>query len=192
MTKSALRKLLSLRRTRLSSLEFDQRNSALIEKLIEVLSGRAFNYIHIFLSIPQNNEPKTKLVIAWLLEKRPEVNIVVSTADFKQKRMLNYLYTGPEQLRANKLGIPEPINGTLVDPKLIDIVLVPMLGFDINGHRLGYGQGFYDRFLENDCKSDVLKIGLSILPPINNLQFNEAHDVPLDMCVTPFEVFKFQ
>jgi 5-formyltetrahydrofolate cyclo-ligase len=105
--------------------------------------------------------------------------------------MLNYIYTGPDQLQANKLGIPEPINGVLANPRLIDIVLVPMLGFDLNGHRLGYGQGFYDRFLANDCRADILKIGLSILPPIDNVQLAEAHDVPLDLCVTPFDVYNF-
>ncbi|MFC2187527.1 5-formyltetrahydrofolate cyclo-ligase [Fulvivirgaceae bacterium LMO-SS25] len=192
MNKSELRKLLSYRRESLSSTEFEQRNSAMIEKLIEVLKQKTFEYIHIFLSIPQKNEPQTQPIIDWLIEYKPEAKIVVSKSDFQHKRMLNYEYTGPHQLLANKLGIPEPIEGEIIDPKLLDIVLVPMLGFDTDGHRLGYGQGFYDRFLANDCKVNALKIGLSILPPIDNFQLAEAHDVPLDMCITPFGVFEFQ
>ena len=191
MNKQVLRKQLSQRRASLSFAEFEQRNSAMIEKLIEVLEGFVFDYIHVFMSISHKNEPQTQPIIDWLIEQKPSSKIVVSKTDFQQKRMLNYLYQGPNQLQANKLGIPEPVNGITVDSQLIDIVLVPLLGFDIGGHRLGYGQGFYDRFLANDCKADVMKIGLSILPPIDNVQLAEAHDVPLDLCVTPFGVYHF-
>lgn len=192
MNKSVLRKLLSFRRASLSSTEFAERNSVMIDKLIELLQQKTFKYIHVFLSIPHKNEPHTQPLIDWLVEHRPESKIVVSKSDFRHKRMLSYQYIGQDQLQPNKLGIPEPIDGEVVDSKLLDIVLVPMLGFDTSGHRLGYGQGFYDRFLANDCKADVLKIGLSILPPIANLQLAEVHDVPLDMCITPFGVFDFQ
>ena len=64
----------------------------------------------------------------------------------------------------------------------IDVVLIPLIVFDENGHRIGYGKGYYDRFLES-CRPDTLKVGLSILPPIKEIPEVEAHDIPMDYCI---------
>ncbi|HSK11967.1 MAG TPA: 5-formyltetrahydrofolate cyclo-ligase, partial [Phnomibacter sp.] len=80
--------------------------------------------------------------------------------------------------------------GTLLDPTDIDVILVPLLAFDEQGHRLGYGKGFYDRFLK-DCRPDALKIGLSWFEAETALPEIGAHDVPLNYCVTPHRLYVF-
>ncbi|HUR12383.1 MAG TPA: 5-formyltetrahydrofolate cyclo-ligase, partial [Flavitalea sp.] len=58
----------------------------------------------------------------------------------------------------NNLNILEPLDGKLLDSKLIDLIFVPLISFDRHGYRVGYGKGFYDRYLR-ECKSDAVKIG---------------------------------
>ena len=78
----------------------------------------------------------------------------------------------------------------LIDEKEIDLVLVPLLCFDKKGFRVGYGKGFYDRFLSK-CRSDVLKIGLSYFKPVEKIEDVRDFDVALDYCITPKGVWHF-
>ncbi len=72
----------------------------------------------------------------------------------------------------------------------IDWVLVPLLAFDRRGHRVGYGKGFYDRFLAG-CRSDARKIGLSLFAPVVAIDDIGSQDVALDAVVTPDRVWTF-
>lgn len=87
-------------------------------------------------------------------------------------------------------GIPEPLEGVTVSPEEIDLVLVPLLIFDREGFRVGYGKGLYDRFLAV-CRPDVLKIGLSLFEPLSSLQDRGEFDVPLSIGVTPTQLYEF-
>ena len=60
-------------------------------------------------------------------------------------------------IEENKWKIPEPLNGIVFDIKQLDVVFVPLVVFDLLGHRIGYGNGFYDRFLAQ-CLPETLKI----------------------------------
>ena len=60
----------------------------------------------------------------------------------------------------NAYGIDEPVNGVDVEPSAIDMVIVPLLCFDTRGYRVGYGKGYYDRFLKK-CRKDCIKVGFS-------------------------------
>ena len=86
-------------------------------------------------------------------------------------------------------GIPEPNSGPLVKPANIEVVLVPLLSFDLNGHRIGYGKGFYDRFLAQ-CKPETRRIGVSFWGPGPKI-IAEPTDVALHEVYTPLEVFSF-
>lgn len=87
-------------------------------------------------------------------------------------------------------GIEEPELGAIVPPGAIDLVLLPLLVFDIAGHRLGYGGGFYDRYLPYCLHAT--KVGLSYFDPIAALPEIEAYDIPMDYCVTPTQVHHFK
>jgi 5-formyltetrahydrofolate cyclo-ligase len=73
---------------------------------------------------------------------------------------------------------------------MIDVVFVPLLAYDKLGNRVGYGKGFYDKFL-NQCKPDVLKIGLSFFEPEELIEDVFENDVKLDFCVTSEKVICF-
>jgi 5-formyltetrahydrofolate cyclo-ligase len=90
----------------------------------------------------------------------------------------------------NQYGIPEPINGTILDPMEIDIVFVPLLAFDEKGFRVGYGKGYYDRFLSR-CRKDILKIGFSFFEAEPVIEDIDNYDVPLNLCITPLNVYEF-
>jgi 5-formyltetrahydrofolate cyclo-ligase len=82
-------------------------------------------------------------------------------------------------------GIPEPVNGPAVLP---DILLVPLLGFDPAGYRLGYGAGYFDRTLAAYSKRPgTIGVGFEIgrMPTIRP----QPHDIPLDIIVTEAGVF---
>jgi 5-formyltetrahydrofolate cyclo-ligase len=104
--------------------------------------------------------------------------------------MLHFLYDENTNLKQNKWGIIEPEGGIEINEHQIDVVFVPLLVFDKTGNRIGYGKGYYDKFLSK-CKSDCIKIGLSLSPPLDLMTMMSPMDVPLDYCVSPVGVFKF-
>jgi 5-formyltetrahydrofolate cyclo-ligase len=91
---------------------------------------------------------------------------------------------------ANEYGIPEPVTGQVLDAQLLDAVMVPMLAFDKQGNRVGYGKGFYDRFLQS-CRADCIKIGLCYFDAIEIIEDAGNFDVPLNYCITPQKIYVF-
>ena len=90
----------------------------------------------------------------------------------------------------NKCGIDEPIDGIDMIPTEIDMVIVPLLSFDKKGNRVGYGKGYYDRFLKL-CRRDCMKIGFSYFDPIVKIDDINQYDIKLDYCITPERIFTF-
>ncbi|WP_235610885.1 5-formyltetrahydrofolate cyclo-ligase [Blattabacterium clevelandi] len=94
-------------------------------------------------------------------------------------------------IKINKYGIPEPINKNIIPPYFIEVIFIPLLVFDLKGYRIGYGQGFYDRFLTL-CKKNILKIGLSLFDPINCIKPIHKYDLTIDIGITMNHTFFFQ
>ena len=94
------------------------------------------------------------------------------------------------ELINNSYGIDEPADGNKIMENEIDLVLVPLLAFDKNGFRVGYGKGFYDKFFYQSRK-DSIKIGLSFFEPVDEIEDINQFDIPLNYCVTPEELFIF-
>lgn len=93
-------------------------------------------------------------------------------------------------LEANTWGILEPLSTAYINPENIATMVVPLLCFDLNGHRVGYGKGYYDRFLSR-CSPRCKTIGVSIFDPVEKIEDTETTDVPLDVVVTPKDVYLF-
>lgn len=145
-------------------------------------------YYHIFLTISGKKEVDTSNLLHILQGK--DKSIVVSKSDFSSNEMTHFLLQENTVLKISNYGIPEPVSGIEISPKTLEVVFVPLLAFDKNGNRIGYGKGFYDRFLQK-CKPDTLFIGLSLFAPENEIP-NEDTDIPLDFCVTPEKIFNFR
>ena len=91
----------------------------------------------------------------------------------------------------NKYGITEPKEGEIVSPAVLDLVFVPLLVADKQGYRVGYGKGFYDKFLSNTSTNTVL-VGISYFEPIDAISDVNEFDIPLDLLITPNSIHEFQ
>ena len=189
MKKKELRKTFLARMAALTTGEVEDRSQAVAE-----LFFRNFRLtdecVHIFLSIARNNELNTFFIINKILREFPKVKLAAPLSDFQNGQMKHLQYTSDTRLKINKLGIPEPDGGETVDPKSIDIVLVPLLCFDQKGYRVGYGKGFYDRFLP-ETSAGTLKIGLSLFDAIEKIPDLNQYDIPLDAVITPEQIYDF-
>ena len=106
------------------------------------------------------------------------------------KILEHILLTDSTKIRTNSWGIPEPDKGILIKPNQLDVVFTPLLSYDEIGHRVGYGKGFYDDFLSN-CKSEVIKVGLSFFKSVDQIDGIRSEDISLDYCVNPKEIINF-
>lgn len=163
-------------------------NSSLgIANLILKLPIWGLDYFHLFLPITEKKEIDTTFILSILHGKDKNVVLPKVHSDSILK---NYQLTDATRLQKNKWNISEPVDGIEVSTKKIDVVFIPLLAFDKNGNRVGYGKGFYDRFLAQ-CRSDVIKIGLSLFEAEEVItDFNE-YDISMDYCVTPKKIYSF-
>ena len=145
-------------------------------------------YFHIFLPIEALNELNTEYILHILSGKDKE--IVVSKSNFDTTTMKHFLLTDNTKIIKNEFNIPEPVDGLEVPVFKIEIVFVPLLAFDEIGNRVGYGKGFYDKFLA-ECNSETIKIGLSFFEAEFEITDVNANDIRLDYCVTPNKVYEF-
>ncbi len=120
----------------------------------------------------------------------PHLKFAYPISNFTTITMQAIIETNNTVWLKNEYGIVEPENGEIIRPENIDLALVPLLAFDVKGHRVGYGKGFYDRFLAN-CKPNCIKIGLSFFEPEQIISDANDYDVPLNYCITPQKVYEF-
>ncbi|WGH27272.1 MAG: 5-formyltetrahydrofolate cyclo-ligase [Candidatus Bostrichicola ureolyticus] len=172
-----------------------QRRKEISKKELLLLSSKIYNniqniniwnkkYYHIYL--PIKYEINTYPIIYKLLSMDKQV--VIPKINFSNMFIENYLFKKNTFLKKNKYGILEPLKSEQISYLLIDIVFIPLLIFDKEYNRVGYGYGFYDKFLIN-CRVDVIKIGLSLLEPISRIIDINMDDIPLDIVVTPNKIY---
>jgi len=187
MIKSQIRKAYKLLRNELSGEEVEELSLKIANKLL-TLDIWDKDFYHIFLSIVEFNEVNTDYILNILSGK--DKNIVLSRSDFKTGTMTHFLLTDNTVIMKNQYNIPEPVDGIEIKTSKIEVVFVPLLAFDETGNRIGYGKGFYDKFLAG-CKPEVLKIGLSFFKAEREIFGLEEHDYALDYCVTPDIIYRF-
>ena len=146
------------------------------------------NYFHVFLHIENHKEVDTELILHLLSGK--DKNILISKSNFATREMTHYLLTDNTKIKKNEYNIPEPLDGIEVPSKKIEVVFIPLLAFDKKGHRVGYGKGFYDKFL-NECQAETIKIGLSFFEAEEEINDVHESDMQLDYCVTPKTIYSF-
>ncbi|MDA9843353.1 5-formyltetrahydrofolate cyclo-ligase [Flavobacteriaceae bacterium] len=147
----------------------------------------SLDYFHLFLSISAKNEIDTTLILTLLQGRDKQVVLpkVKNNNDLE-----HILLTDNTRIVKNKWNIPEPAEGIEIDVSLLQVVFVPLLVCDEKGHRVGYGKGYYDRFL-GQCKPEIVKIGLSFFDPIPEIDDVYSGDIPLDFCVCPTKTVAF-
>ena len=124
-----------------------------------------------------------------ILEMMEKKNFNVSLPVIKENNQMNFFqFSINDPLKINKFGIPEPVSAKIINP---DILLVPLVSFDSKLNRLGYGGGFYDRYIEKIEKvKKVIKIGLAFsYQKIKKVPTNKF-DKKLDFIITEKEIFQ--
>jgi len=187
MTKNELRKKYKALRKHLSANDIEDLSLSIANQVLNLSIWNA-SFYHIFLSIEEQKEVNTDYILNILSGK--DKNILVSKSDFKTGNMTHFLLTDSTKIKKNPYNIPEPVEGIEISDDKIDVVFIPLLAFDKSGNRIGYGKGFYDRFLAK-CKPQTLKIGLSFFEAEQQINDVFESDIKLDYCVSPQHIYKF-
>jgi len=193
MTKSDLRRLYRQCRRELPQADWQARCEAIARHFFAWFGAQPFQnaVVHTFLPIEKQNEVDTWPLVRGLWQT-PGVRVVASVTHPHDGTLTHHEIGPYTRLALNPYGIPEPAaTGTpTVPPARLDLVLVPLLAFDRTGHRVGYGGGYYDRFLAQ-CRPDCVKMGLSLFEPVEQIEDTLGTDVPLDGCIAPEQRWKF-
>lgn len=190
--KKKLRKKLDAERRALSKEEIAAKSKQVFEKWLARFTLKPVQYLHFFQPIEKRNEIQTKHYMDYARAKHDHVKFVVPVVNPYSDHLWHVELSNDIEMEVNHFGIPEPkLPHRKVFPMQLDMILVPMLGFDMEGNRLGYGKGMYDRFL-NLTRPDCIKIGLCLdQGKIEEGLPVESHDIPLDYIVTESAVYRF-
>ncbi|BDC98229.1 5-formyltetrahydrofolate cyclo-ligase [Persicobacter psychrovividus] len=185
MLKKNLRAVYKNKRKALTEEEFTIANTRLTAQFKATINLEKVKKAHCYLPIIRHREIDTWPIIEYL--QAQGIAVVIPKSDFSNCSMRHFLLK-QEQLKENEWGILEPTEEAReIQPKELDIVIVPLLAFDQQGYRVGYGKGFYDRFL-NECNPNIMKIGLSLFLPVENIEDINPFDEPLDQIICPNQI----
>ena len=188
MTKAEIRKLYRQKRMDLSAGEKDRLEDLLLIQFQSLLIDIPDNIMS-FLPIENYNEYNPILIEEYCFFKNPAASLIYPVTNFKNNSLIPVATKEDTVFEVTENQINEPINGTPVLPVSIQLMLVPLLGFDVNGYRVGYGKGIYDKMIKT-CNSNMLKIGFSFFEPIEIIDINEL-DQKIDFCITPQRIYQF-
>lgn len=183
--KHQIRKVYKERRGTLTEDEVERLSQDIINSLIDNFDFKN-KRIHLFIPIKKFNEVNLTPLIDFLIKNESEVATSITLTD--KNELQHVLVDHHTEFKEDSWGIPTPVNAEQVHEETIDIVIVPLLAFDEKGHRVGYGKGYYDRFLSS---VSAIKIGVSLFESISELIDTDHNDVALDIVVTPSKVHKF-
>ena len=150
-------------------------------------------FLHFLLSfypIEQHNEVNSFLFSDFLHFRNPGMQICYPKTSVSDNSMKAIICSADTIFEANRYNIPEPLADAVAVPSSIDLVITPMLACDMKGNRVGYGKGYFDRYL-TECREDCLKIGFSYFEPVDSVDDANEFDVPLDFCITPQRIYVF-
>ena len=188
-TKNELRQDYRQLRKQLSGDEVNDLSLKITTQLGTWLEGQeGLTHFHLFFPIAKFNEVNT-FYIKQLLEQQDKT-LLTSQVNREANRLETLLLPLEAAFFLDEWGIPVPQESVRVTTTKIQVVFVPLLAYDKSGHRLGFGKGFYDRFLAS-LEQPVLKLGLSFFAPEEVIPV-ESHDIHLDFCITPEQILKFK
>lgn len=167
-----------------------------LERLSESIIEQALTHfqleektISLYLPIERSREINTYL----LLERARNIGatVAVPKTNFETLEMRHYVLDQQDQLEVNEYGIPEPKKGKVIAADRLDVVFVPLLAIDKQGNRVGYGKGFYDRFLRK-CAPGCQFIGLHYFELEDRIDDVLPTDIRLNAVVMPDKVVRFE
>lgn len=186
--KERLRKFYKSKRAALSLVEKTRYSSQILHQFkIWVAARPHLTHFHIFLPIWQQHEINTHIIKEFLESSQKKVYTSVIHHGIE---MQTVALDSDTKYEVGKFGVPVPVSALEADHEILEVVLVPLLAFDLAGNRIGFGKGYYDAFLHK-LSPEVIKMGLSYFSPEEQIP-NEGHDVQLNYCLTPTQIFEFE
>jgi 5-formyltetrahydrofolate cyclo-ligase len=189
LTKAALRILYLQKRKALSEAEYLHLNRLICDRFFCSVDLSFIKTLHIFLPILEKREVDTWLIIDRIRREFPHIRLSVPKINVDGE-MENIYFEGLHQLEKNNWGIDEPKHGVPTPIEKIDLVVVPLLCFDKQGNRVGYGKGYYDRLL-NKCRIDCKKIGLSFFETVEIIEDTNEFDMRVNNIISPQSILTF-
>ena len=190
MTKKELRKIYKEKRLALAPQEILKLDDLLLIQFQRLSFNGNVQVLMDYFAMAHNGEIDTHLFARYLQHLVPGLQIAYPVINFADCTMQPFLANGETEVKDNVYSIAEPVNGLPIEPTDIDVVFVPLLAFDNEGYRVGYGKGFYDRFLKL-CRNDVVTIGFSYFEAVDKIEDTNQFDVPLNYCITPQQLYEF-
>lgn len=175
--KNILRKKLITTRKKIPWTDVLEKSKKIEEQLFSLRELKTASTILFYVSY--DNEVYTHDMIKRGLHSGK--NIVVPRSDTRNKTLILSKLERWEDLEEGCYGILEPKKIIKISPSEIDLVIVPGVGFDYNGNRLGHGKGYYDRFLQ---KTTAKTIGLAFECQIVENIPTDKNDIAVDMIIT--------
>lgn len=190
MLKQELRTIYKKKRLELSASVKMKMDDLLLIQFQNLAFNKNIEILMSYWPLEHHNEMNTLLYTRYLEHAIPGLKVTFPVVDFETKEMQAVFVHEDTDFVENKFSIPEPEEGEEVAAEEIDLVFVPLLAFDKEGYRVGYGKGFYDRFLKK-CRENVLTIGFSYFEPVDKIEDRNQFDVPLNYCITPHKIYAF-
>jgi 5-formyltetrahydrofolate cyclo-ligase len=189
MVKNIIRQQYSAKRNNLSAEELKSRDEKMYE-LFGTVALQGVSHLLSYYPIPSRKEFNALVCENLLRLENPALHVYWPRLNEDGVTMEAIEVNRETELIKNKYDILEPAGVHCAEPQMIDAVFVPLIAFDTKGFRVGYGKGFYDRFLAR-CAQDVVKIGFSYFEAIETIDDINEFDVPLNYCITPMRVYEF-
>jgi 5-formyltetrahydrofolate cyclo-ligase len=188
MNKLSLRLTFKEKRKALSSKELLKLNDLLLIQFQRIDFSTVQNCMT-YWPLEQMNEPNTHLFTRFLQHMIPNLNVCYPKIN--SNNLLDAVEVNDDTVfNTNEWGITEPNEGAVIMPSKLQLILVPLLIFDQKGYRVGYGKGYYDRFLAN-CSNNAILLGISFFEPIQIIEDTHEFDIPLTIGITPEQIYEF-
>ena len=189
MLKKDARKLFQQKRAQLSAAEKMKMDDLLLIQF-QKIDLPFLSLVLSYYPIDEKGEINTFILTDYLRFRNPGLSIAYPKINSAVNSMQAIVCDDEDEFEPNSYNILEPLSCEAVDPGMIDLAIVPLLAFDKQGYRVGYGKGFYDVFLKQ-CSDDCLKIGFSYFDPVDVIEDAAHFDVPLNFCITPQKAYVF-
>ncbi len=173
----------------LTQQEMHRNIAAMLEHFHQLSFGKA-DYVLSYFPMAERKEVAPQYFEETLRDDQPGFQLCFPQTDFKTCHMDAVADDDAMETAINVFGVTEPVSGNIIAADLLDIIFVPMAAFDKTGYRVGYGKGFYDRFIPR-CRPDIITIGLSFFEGVDEITDANQFDVPLKYCITPQQLYEF-
>ncbi|NLV75758.1 MAG: 5-formyltetrahydrofolate cyclo-ligase [Tissierellia bacterium] len=182
MDKKSIRKEIMEKRSKLTWEIIKEKSHIIEERLFNLEEYQKSNFIFSFISF--KDEVHTHEIIKNSLNMGKRIGVPVTVIK-PRKLLVSELKDFEKELEIGYYGIltPKKEYQRILSPNIVDLVLVPGVAFDVEGYRVGYGGGYYDRFFSS-LKKDVIKIGLCYDLQILSQVPRDPYDIPVDLIIS--------